>query len=156
MAIPKGCLPAQQVPEKLKRWMDSEELNWAQLIGEFAQNTLFRYHITLESGTELNVFQPSIKKDVINVSAALFLSSSQIKNLRQKSKHDQEKILLKLNFKLAPIDVELEIEGGEIYRRISITHQIYYDALTKDRFFKAISTVDKAVKLTNLILEYSL
>lgn len=153
MAIPRGCLPSQQVPEKLKLWMDSEELHCVQLIGEFAKNTLFSYHVTLPSGTELTVFQPSNKRDMICVSAALFLSSTYIKSLRQKSKREQEEVLLELNFKLAPLDVELTFEGGEIYRRIVITHNIYYDALTKDRFFRALSMVSKAARLTDMILD---
>jgi hypothetical protein len=133
--------------------MESEELHCVQLIGEFATNTMFSYHVTLPSGTELTVFQPSNKKDMISVSAALFLSSDYIKSLRQKSKREQEEVLLELNFKLAPLDVELTFEGGEIYRRILITHNIYYDALTKDRFFRAVSMVGKAVRLTDMILD---
>jgi hypothetical protein len=153
LVIPKGCEPSQEVPEKLKRWLDAEGIDWVQLIGEFARNTLFSYHVTLHSGTELTVLQPSNKKDSITVSATLFLSEEQSKRLRQKPQCVQEDTLSDLCFKLAPLDVELTFEGGEIYRRIGINHQIYFDGLTKDRFFKAVSIVNRAYRLADWILE---
>jgi hypothetical protein len=156
LAIPKGCLPSKEVPEKLKRWLDAEKIYWVQLIGEFARNTIFSFHVTLPSGTELTVLQPSDKKDSLMVSATLFLTEEQSKRLRQKPLCVQEDTLSDLRFKLAPLEVELKIEGGEIYRRISINHQIYFDGLTKDRFFRAVSTVKRAYELAEWILEQQL
>jgi len=156
LAIPKGCLPSQKVTEKLKRWLDAESIDCVQLIGEFARNTLFSFHVTLPSGTELTVFQPSDKKDSITISGTLFLSEEQTKRLRQKPRCVQEDTLSDLCFKLAPLDVELTFEGGEIYRRIGINHQIFFDGLTKDRFFKAVSTVNRAYRLAEWILEQSI
>ncbi|PVX23479.1 MAG: hypothetical protein CW691_10535 [Candidatus Bathyarchaeum sp.] len=156
MAIPKGCLPSQAVPEKLKQWLEAEDFSYVQLIGELAKNTLFSYHVTLPFETEITVFQPSSKMDSIIVSAVLLLSAGQVKELRQKSKKEQEEFFSDLCFKLAPLDVELTLEGGEVYRSIVLNHQIYYDALTKDRFFKAISIIDKAQSLARWITKHSL
>ena len=156
MAIPKGCLPSKEVPERIKRWLDSEEYSYVQIIGELARNTLFSYLLTLLSGTEISVFQPSNKKDSVSVSAALVLSATQVKRLRQKSKIEQEEIFSELRFKLASVDVEFTFEGGEICRRIVISHLIYYDVLTKDRFFKAISMVNKAYSLAGWVLKQSI
>ena len=156
MAIPKGCLPAQEIADTIKHWLDAEDLYNVILIGEFARNTLFSYHVTLPSGTEINVFQPSNKKDSITLSATLLLSDEKVKKIRKKLQHKQEEIFSKVLIKLAPLDVELTIEGGEIYQRININHQIYFDGLTKDRFFGAISTVNKAYRLAERILEESI
>jgi len=41
-------------------------------------------------------------------------------------------------------------------KRLVIDHPIYYDAPTKDRFFRAIRTVYKAFSLTNWVLTKSL
>ena len=153
MAISRGCPHSQEVPERLKRWLDSEGIDCVQLIGEFALNTLFSFHVTLPTGTELTVLQPSTKKDSITISATLFLTEEQSKRLRQKPLCVQEDTLSDLRFKLAPLEVELKIEGGEIYRRISINHHIYFDGLTKDRFFRAVSTVKRAYELAQWILE---
>jgi hypothetical protein len=156
LAIPRGCLPSQEIPAKLKRWLDAEGIDCVQLIGEFARNTLFSFHVILPSGTELTVLQPSSKKDSITVSATLFLSSVQVKKVCQKLKNAQEKTFSELLLRLAPLDVELSFEGGEVCRRIGINHRIYYDALTKDRFFKAIATVNKAYVLADLLLKQSI
>ena len=151
--ITKGCLPAQQIAVKIKRWLDSEELDCVMLIGEFARNTLFSYHVTLLSGTEITVFQPSNRKDSITVSATLFLSDDKVRKLRKKEKSIREETFSEVLIKLAPLDVELFLEGGEVCQRIGINHQIYFDGLTKDSFFKAVSTVNKAYRLAEWILE---
>ncbi len=153
LAIPKGCLPSQAVPERIKQWLEAEEFSYVQLIGELARNTLFSYVVTLPSETELSVFQSSNKKDSICVSGVLVLSADQVKQLRQKSKVEQEEIFSELQFKLASVDVEFTFEGGEVYRKIAINHPIYYDGLTKDRFFKAISMVNKAYSLAIRVLK---
>jgi hypothetical protein len=156
LAIPRGCLPSQKVADKIKQWLDTEEFECVVLIGEFARNTLFSYHVTLSSGTEITVFQPSDKKDSIIVSATLFLADDQVKRLRKKPRDIQEKTFSKVLIKLASLDVELTLEGGEIYQRIGINHQIYFDGLTKDRFFRSISTVNRAYRLVEWILEQSI
>ena len=156
MAIPRGCLPAQEIADKIKLWLDAEELNSVILIGEFARNTLFSFHVTLPSGTEITVFQSSNKKDSITISATLFLPDEKVKKIRKKLKSKQEKIFSEVLIKLAPLDVEVILEGGEICQRIDINHQIYFDGLTKDRFFGAVSTVNKAYRLTEWILEQSI
>ncbi len=150
MALPKGCLPSHEIPERIKRWLEAEEFSYVQIIGELARNMLFSYVVTMPSGTKITVFQPSNKKDSICISTALVLSADQVKKLRQKSKIEREEIFSELHFKLASVDVEFTVEGGEIYRRTVINHPIYYDALTKDRFFKAIFTVYKAFQLLSL------
>ena len=153
--IIKGCLPAQEMTGKIKRWLEAEELDCVLLIGEFARNTLFSYHVTLLSGTEITVFQPSNRKDSITVSATLFLSDEKVRRLRRKQKNIQEETFSEVLIKLAPLDVELILEGGEVCQRIGINHQIYFDGLSKDRFFRAISTVNKAYRLAEWILERS-
>ena len=155
MAISRGCLPSQKIADTIKQWLETEEFDCVVLIGEFARNTLFSYHVSLPSGTEITVFQPSNKKDSIIVSATLFLSDNQVRRLRKKPKDIQEKLFTKVLIKLAPLDVELTLEGSEICQRICIDHQIYFDGLTKDRFFKTISTVNKAYRLVEWILEES-
>ena len=156
MAISRGCLPAQGIADKIKRWLDVGKLHSVILIGEFAKNTLFSYHVTLSSGTEITVFQPSNMNDSITISATLFLSAENVKKLRKKLKNKQEEIFSEVLIKLAPLDVELALEGGEICQRIDINHQIYFDGLTKDRFFGAVSIVNKAYRLAEWILEQSI
>ena len=156
MAIPKGCAPSHAVPAKLKKWLEEEEFSYVQLIGELARNTLFSYHLTLPYDTEITVFQATDRKDSVNVSAVLLLSAEQVKKLREKSKKEQEEFFSDLCFKLAPLDVDLTLEGGEVYRSISLNHQIFYDGLAKDRFFKAISVIDKAHSLAKWITKHSL
>ena len=153
MSIPKGCLPAQKTAYKIKQWLDAEELDCVKLIGEFAKNTLFSYHVTLASGTEITVFQPTNKNDSITISATLFLSEEKVKNLRNKHTSIQQGIFSEVLIKLAPLDVEVLLEGGEIFQRININHQIYFDGLTKDRFFRAISTVNRAYRLAEWVVE---
>ena len=153
MAIPRGCLPAQEIADKLKHWLDAEELDSVILIGEFAKNTRFSFHVTLQSGTEITVFQSSNKKDSITISATLFLQDEKVKKIRKKLKNQQEELFSEVLIKLAPLDVEVNLEGGEICQRIDINHHIYFDGLTKDRFFRAISIVNRAYRLAEWILE---
>ena len=92
MAIPKGCLPSQEVPERIKQWLDSEAYSCVQIIGELAKNTLFSYVVTLSPEREFVVFQPSNKNDSICISGVLVLSKDQIRKLRQKPKDEQVEI----------------------------------------------------------------
>lgn len=109
----------------------------------------------MHSETKLTVFQPSNKKDSIRVLVVLVLSDGQVKKLRQKSKIKQKEIFSELRFKFASLDVDFAVEG-DFHKRTVITHPIYYDALTKDRFIKAISTVYKAFILTSWVFNQSL
>jgi len=156
LAIPKGCLPSQEVPEKIKRWLESEEYSYVQIFGELARNTLFSYVITLSPEREFVVFQPSNKNDSICISGVLVLSADQIKKLRQKPKDEQVEIFMELQLKLASLDVEFTFEGRAVCRRIGINHTIYFDGLTKDRFLKAISMFHKAYSLASWVLEKSI
>jgi hypothetical protein len=153
LAVPRGCLPAQKTAYKIKQWLEAEGLDCVALIGEFAKNTMFSYHVTLESGTELTVFQPSNKSDSITISATLFLSEDKVKSLRKKHTSIRQGTFSEVLIKLAPLDVEVSLEGGEIFQRININHRIFFDGLTKDRFFRAISTVNKAYRLAEWIVE---
>ena len=156
LAIPRGCLPAQKISYKIKQWLEAERLDCVTLIGEFAKNTIFSYHVTLESGTEITVFQPSDKNDSITISATLFLSEEKVKSLRKKHTSIQQSTFSEVLIKLAPLDVEVSLEGGEIFQRININHQIYFDGLTKDRFFRAISTVNRAYRVAEWVVEQNI
>lgn len=153
MAIPRGCLPAQKIAYTIKQWLEAEGLDCVSLIGEFAKNTMFSYHLILKSETEITVFQPSDKSDSITISATLFLSEEKVKSLRKKDASIQQSMFSKILIKLAPLDVEVSLEGGEIFQRININHQIYFDGLTKDRLFRAISTVNRAYRLAEWVVE---
>ena len=156
LAIPRGCLPAQKTAYKIKQWLETEELECVKLIGEFAKNTLFSYHVTLASGTEITVFQPSTKTDSVTISAALFLPEEKVKSLRKKQVSIQQGIFSEVLIKLAPLDVEVTLEGGKVFQRININHQIFFDGLTKDRLFRAFSTVNRACRLAEWIVEQAI
>jgi hypothetical protein len=155
LAFPKGCLPSKKISLKLRHWLEEEDLECIPLIGEFARNTLFSYHVIVASGTEITVFQPSNKSDSVTISATLFLSEEKVRKLRKKQINIRQDIFSKVLIKLAPLDVDVYLEGGEVFQRISINHRIFFDGLTKDRFFKAISTVNRAFRLAEWILERS-
>jgi hypothetical protein len=40
LAIPRCCLHAQKVADKIKKWLEAEEFDCVVLIGEFVRNTL--------------------------------------------------------------------------------------------------------------------
>jgi hypothetical protein len=148
LSLPKGCLPSHVVPNKIKSWLVAEEFEFVQLIGEDARNTLFNYLVTLPSGTKVNVVQASSRVDSVCVSAGLPFSASQVKMLRQKSKVEREDVFSGLRLKLAPLDVGLGF-GDDM---VVFSSMIYYDGLTKDSFFKAVSDVDKAYSLAGWLL----
>ena len=153
LSSPKGF---GEVMQTVETWLEEEGFSYAQAKGTQAGNTLFNYVVTLPSGTKMNIFQPSNRKDSICVSTALSFSDKQLKTLRQKSKIERDEILSEMRYKLAPLDVEFRFENGELTRRIVILHPIYYDALTKDRFFRALSAVHKAFNIAGWILTQSL
>ena len=84
------------------------------------------------------------------------MSKDQIKKLRQKPKDEQVEIFMELQLKLVSLDVEFTFEGREVCRKIAINHTIYFDGLTKDQLFKAISMFNKAYSLANWVLEKSI
>ena len=155
LSFPKGCEPSQAIPEKIQKWLEMENLKFNKVVGEGARNTLFNYHVTLPSGTSINVFQPSNKKDSICVSTALIFGDAFNKKFNQKTNIELTEIFSEMRFKLASVDVEFNFENGELPKRLVIYHPIYFDAISKDRFFKAISTVYKAFNLANWVLKQS-
>ncbi len=144
MAFGKGCLHAHVVPEKIKKWLTEEEYPFIQLIGKTACNELFNYFVTLPSKTKINIVQSSHRKDSLCVSAVLPFFGE-----KTSKKH---KLFSKMRFKLAPVDVTLDLTDDKIVA----SPIIYYDALTKDRLFRAISVVDKAYGLVDLVLKKNL
>ena len=141
MALGKGCLHAHVVPEKIKKWLKEEEYPFSQLIGETARNELFNYLVTLPSKTKINIVQSSSRKDSFCVNAVLpFIGEQTTK---------KQKLISKMRFKLAPVDATLDFTEDKIVA----SHIIYYDGLTKDRLFQAISTIDKACMLIDLVLK---
>lgn len=142
--------------ERIQTWLDEENFRYAQVMGKPAQDTLFNYLITLPSGTTINTFQPSDKKDSIAISTGLRFTPEQMKLFSQKTKTERNEILSEMRFKLASLDVEFSFTGGKIPSIIRISHPIYYDALTKDRFFKAIGTVYKALMIAGWAFTQSL
>ena len=155
MSFPKGCEPSQIIPEEIKKWLEMENLKYTQVVGESARKTLFNYHVVLPSGTSINVFQPSSKKDSICISTGLVFGDVLNNKLNQKTKIEREEIFSELRFKLASVDVEFNFTNGDLPKRLEIHHPIYYDGLSRDRFFKAISTVYKAFNLANWVLRKS-
>jgi len=153
LSFPKGF---GEVLERIKTWLDEEGFRYAQIIGKQAHNTLFNYLVTLPSGTTINIFQLSNKKDSICISTGLIFTSEQMRLFSQKTKTERNEILSEMRFKLASVDVEFSFAGGEIPNTIRIDHPIYYDALSKDRFFKAIAAVFKAFNMAGWVLTQSL
>ena len=149
MALGLGCLPAHVVPARIKNWLKAEKLDFVQLIGEQSRNTLFNYSIGLESGTKINVFQYSNKIDSICVSAVLDLLPNHIKKLSQKSSADREAVFSEVRFKLACLDVAVTF--GE--NKMVVSNNIYFDGLTKDRFFKAVTDIEKAYNLAGWVMK---
>ncbi len=145
MTFGKGCLHAHVVPEKIKKWLTEEEYPFTQLIGKTARNELFNYLVTLPSKTKINIVQSSHRKDSLCVSAVLPFFGEQTTSKKQK-------LFSKIRFKLAPVDVTLDFTDDKIVAN----HIIYYDGLTKDRLFRAISTLDKAYGLVDLVLKKNL
>ncbi len=80
------------------------------------------------------------------------LKASTVKKLKQKTKTELENIFNELRLKLSCIDAELTIRSDNIV----VSNTIYYDGLTKDRFFKAVTDVDKAYTSTGWLLEQML
>ncbi len=152
MSLGLGCLPSHVVPERITKWLTAENISYLQLIGEDARNTLFSCVLNYGSGTQIRVIQASTKIDSICVSAVLELKASTVKKLKQKTKTELENIFNELRLKLSCIDAELTIRSDNIV----VSNTIYYDGLTKDRFFKAVTDVDKAYTSTGWLLEQML
>ncbi|WGM89204.1 MAG: DUF2299 family protein [Candidatus Bathyarchaeum tardum] len=152
MTFSKGCSFAHVIPEKIKKWLTEEELSFIQPIGEPAQSTLFNYLVSLPSDTKVNLVQSSHRKDSICVSSVISFSDDQTKKLRKKQNSEKTKIFSKIRFKLAPVDVALDIKDNKIIA----SHIIYYDGLTKDRLFKTITDLEKACTLMNLAVQKAL
>lgn len=153
MSSPQGLT---EVQSKIETWLEEEGFDFSQVKGKQALNSLFNYLVTLGSGDHLNVLQPRNKKDSICISTGLRFSGGQMKTLDQKTKVERREIFGEIRFRLASLDVEFSFQNGELPKIIRIDHPIYYDALSKDRFFKALSTVFKATQLTRWVIAQSI
>ena len=145
-----------QVKPRIERWLKEEGFEYLQVTGEEARNAFFGYFVTLRTGTKLHIFQPSNKKDSICISTGLAFSKAQSMLFSQKTEIERKEILSEMQFKLASVDVEFGFEDGELPKAVRFKHFIYYDALTKDRFIKAIGTVFKAFMIAGWAFTQSL
>ena len=147
----------KEAKERIETWLKEEGYSYSPVTGEQASNTLFNHLVHLPDGKHhVNIFQPSTKEDSISVSTGLLFTEEQRKGFSQKTRIERDEILSEMRFKLASIDVEFGFINGQMPKAMQFTHPIYYDALTKDRFFKAITTVFKAFKIASWAFGQSL
>lgn len=151
--FPKDVAEAQS---RIETWLEEEGFNYSQAKGKQAHNTSFNYLVTLPSGSHINILQFLRKKDSICVSTGLRLSNKQMTIFSQKTQIERNEILNEVRFKLASVDVQFSFQNGKLPKVIRIDHPIYYDALTKDRFFKAIAVVFKASMLAIWVISQAL
>jgi hypothetical protein len=136
----------KEAKERIEEWLKEEGFSCSLLLGDEGKNSLFNYLVSLPSGFRMNVVQPSNKKDLIFVLSRLLFTPEQNKLFLQKTSVERDEILADMRFKLAALDVDFSFEDGKSPRSIKVLHPIYYDALTKDRFFRGINIVFKALK----------
>jgi hypothetical protein len=152
LSIPQGF---NEVQQRIETWLKDEGFEYSQIADEGTRKTLFTYLVS-RTGTKWIVFQPSDKKDSVCVYARLLFTDEQSRLFGKKTQIERNEILSEMRFKLASLDVEFTFENGQMPRAIRFDHPIYYDALTKDRFFKAIGTIYKALKIASWAFAQSL
>jgi hypothetical protein len=94
---------------------------------------------------------PEEKKDSIRFKASAYLSPDDQRAFSRLDKGKKDSFLKAVRYSLLSTDLDHNlVPDGDILQHISVTKVIYFDGLTKDRFFDTILLLKRALGLLDL------
>jgi hypothetical protein len=128
--------------QRIERWLGDEGFQ----IWPFPdKEAYFAYKVARDGGSPLLIWQPRDKTDSIQVSSNVRLAEDDHAKLQ--TVHEQKRFLL-FDFKMVLLSTGCNwqfIPSPESWRSLRVSKTIFYDGLSKDRFFETIDAITRAV-----------
>ncbi len=149
--ISKTTVHVDEVGDKIEKWLDEEGFS----VWKFAdRGSLFSYKATREDYHPLLIFQPQNKTDSILVISDIKLAIEDQKQFL--AIPEEERKFMLFDFKMALLATECHwqfIPSSESWKTIRISRIIFYDGLSKNRFFENVDAVARAASLVLLTFQ---
>lgn len=141
-----------KVGKKIEKWLGDEGFNtWKSA----EENCHFSYKATRKDCQPLLVFQPQSKIDSFSVAGDMKLSRESQKKLGEIP--EKQRRFMFFDFKMALLSTECHWQftpSSESWKTVRVSKTVFYDGLSKDRFFETVDSVTRAMSLVILTFQW--
>ncbi len=137
-----------EVVKQIIEWLKVEGLTY-----RLKQNDSDRFRATVElsQNLDLDIQLTNHRPDRLTLSTSAYLAPDDQRAYFRLQREKKESFLRAVRWALLNIDVDHQINpNGDTLKSISITKTIYFDGLTKDKFFSSILLLKRAFGLVDL------
>jgi hypothetical protein len=135
----------EEVGKRIEKWLVDEEFRVSSVADE---NARFFYKVTKDGGVTLSVLQRQNKTDSILIVGDVSLTDEDQKKLATIPEKDRRSMLLDIRMDLLSTKCRWQfIPPTQSWKTIRVSKSIFYDGLSKDRFFETMDIVMRAVLL---------
>lgn len=139
------------IQKRIEKWLHDEGF----AVWEFDDDgSRFSYKANRDDSLPLSIFQPEDKNDSILVVGDIRLSEE---SQRKLSATPEERRFMLYEFRMVLLSTECRwqfIPSSESWKAIRISKAIFYDGLSKDRFFETLDIVTRAVSSVMLAFQW--
>ncbi len=140
-----------EVGKRIEEWLDDEGFSVWKLADE---NSRFSFKMTRDECPPLLVLQPQSKSDSLIVTSDVRLTDEGQEKLLALPK-EREFMLFDLKMVLLSTECRCQfMPSSKSWKSIRVSKPVFYDGLTKDRFFETVDVVSRAVSLVILTFQW--
>ena len=141
-----------EVEERLEEWLRDEGFELWKIPDKDSE---FSYKVSQEDGHPLVVLQPGTKTDSVQVVGEIRLDKKNHEKLLAIPEKEKGFLLFDLRMGLLSTGCRWEfLPSLESWKTLQLSKAIFFDGFSKDRFFEIMETVNRAVALVRLSLEW--
>jgi hypothetical protein len=145
-------MQTSEVGKRIEAWLDDEGFSVWKFAGESSR---FSFKTTRDECPPLLVLQPQSKADSLLVMSDVRFTDEGQEKLLALPKKEREFMLFDLKMVLLSTECRCQfIPSSESWTAIRISKPVFYDGLSKDRFFETMDTVARAVSLVILTFQW--
>jgi hypothetical protein len=141
----------ETVRKTIEKWLEDEDFT----IWKFPdENAHFSYKTARDDCLPLLIYQPRHRTDSIQVSSDVRLSKEDHKKLH--TIRDRERFLL-FDFKMVLLSTACNwqfIPSVDNWRTLRVSKAVFYDGLSKDKFFETVEAVARAVSTVMVTFQW--
>lgn len=132
----------------MKQWLDEEKLQYTL---KDISSTSFKATLQLTASFRVAIEVPEETADSVRFLASAYLTPADQRSFSRLSDGKKDSFLKTVRHSLFSLDVDHNlVPDGNFLQHISIAKVIYFDGLTKDKFFDTILLLKRALGLLNL------
>jgi hypothetical protein len=145
-------MQASEVGKTIEEWLDDEGFSVWKLADK---KTSFSFKMTRDESPPLLVLQPQSKSDSLLVTTDVRLTDEDQEKLSSMPEKEKEFMLFDLKMVLLSTECRCQFTpSSKSWNLIRVSKPVFYDGLTKDRFFETVDTVTRAASLVILTFQW--